>query len=56
VRYVCNACLDLFIATPSEFPGGVVDAYPQGHHNDDPELNGAPAAEAVAANKAVALL
>jgi hypothetical protein len=52
VRYVCHACVAHFIATPSEFPGGVVEACPEGHRNDDPELTSAAPAEDVAADKA----
>ena len=35
VRYFCSACMDGFVVEGSDEP----EACPQGHRNDDPELN-----------------
>ena len=51
-RYYCNACAAGFIADAAAFAGMPVDACPNGHSNDDPELTSAPAGAAVAAAKA----
>jgi hypothetical protein len=50
-RYYCNACASGFIAEAAAFAGMAVDACPNGHHNDDPELSGARSSDVVAADK-----
>ena len=46
-RFWCQACQKSFTTTEAD-----PEACPDGHRADDPELTGAPAAEAVAADKA----
>jgi hypothetical protein len=50
-RYYCNACAAGFIADAAAFGGMAVDACPNGHHNDDPELT-APTGATVGADRA----
>jgi hypothetical protein len=44
-RYYCNACAAGFVADEAAFNGMPVDACPNGHRNDDPELTTPVAAE-----------
>src|SRR6478672_7868271 len=53
-RYYCNACMAGFVVVDAAFGGMPVDACPNGHSNDDPELTGAPSSDVVAADKAEA--
>ncbi len=48
IRYYCNACAAGFVADQAAFSGMPVDACPNGHSNDDPELT-VPAGATVAA-------
>lgn len=47
-RWFCTACMAAFTALGDEQP----QVCPEGHRNDDTELNSAPAPEAVATDKA----